>query len=450
CQSIYSFRGALADQMQDFTKDFPEAEIVKLEDNYRSSQPILDMCNDVISQSKDVYPKVLNSAIDKTGPEPQLLEGWNDQDVAYKLIQRIVDINLKGTPLCEQAVLFRSSMHAMTLEQTLIREKIPYKKFGGIKITESAHLKDFMSIISCCFSKNPAPWLRTLQMIEGVGTKTAERALEAMENGTLASFKFPKKAQEHAADLLEIILDEVSDAPQSSFIKAVAIWYKDFLFKKHDDASSRWYDIENLSTTLLGLDSLSEFAADILLNNVETEEEDEENTLILSTIHSAKGKEWDCVYILNVADGSIPLRRTSSDEEEERRLLYVAMTRAREQLSMCWPKRDRSFNDTRLSAFLSILKKKDPEPIQQSKSTQPVQRNKTTISPQPPKVHVEQQRTKEPRPSTVQAQDFAEPVGNFYDEAVENDYVDEQEVRENDSEEPPDDDFVYVYDVDEW
>jgi DNA helicase II / ATP-dependent DNA helicase PcrA len=359
CQSIYSFRGALSDQMRSFCEDFNDAKIVKLEDNYRSSQPILDVCNEVIATSSQVFPKRLSSAIKKLGPDPLLVEGKNQFDVADQVLYRIQNNRENGIPLHEQAVIFRSSMHAMPLEKKLISSGIPYRKYGGLKLTEAAHVRDFMAIISCCFTHNPASWLRVLQLLPGVGDVTAQKALVRVQENKLDKFKFPAKAQELALELIELTREDYSDVPDEAFLKECAALYGQLLYLNYDDASSRLHDIRNLCSSLMETPSLSEFAAEILLDKVDPDEDETESALILSTIHSAKGKEWDCVYILNVADGAIPLRRSTIDIEEERRLLYVAMTRAREQLFLFWPAYSGFYGEqaNHLSPFLIVLNK---------------------------------------------------------------------------------------------
>ena len=360
CQSIYSFRGALADQMMDFTNDFSHSKIVKLEHNYRSSQAILDMCNDVISGSTEVYPKELQSANEIIGPEPKLISAHNEQETAYRLLETVLDNLNRGIPLNQQAVLFRSSIQVQSLERILVKERIPYKKYGGVKITEAAHLKDFMSLISCCFCKNTTAWLRTLEMIPGIGTRKAMQILTKHDSGSLNFEKFPPNSQERLEDLFRIIDSKPEDHPEESFIQACVKWYKTYLFEHYENASSRFFELENLCGELLNVESLNDFAAEILLDKVDIEEDEYESNLILSTIHSAKGKEWDCVYIVNVSDGAIPLKRSSVDFEEERRLLYVAMTRAKERLYLYRPKFKNFENTpTSLSPFLKLVERKD-------------------------------------------------------------------------------------------
>jgi len=360
CQSIYSFRGALADQMMEFTKDFENSSIVKLEHNYRSSQAILDMCNDVIAESQEVYPKELQSANDIIGPDPKLVSAPNENQVAYRILEAVLDNLNAGIPLNQQAILFRSTVQVQTLERMLVKERIPYKKYGGIKITEAAHLKDFMSIISCCFCKNTTAWLRTLEMIPGIGAKKAEQILNQRDADTVILERFPEMAQERLSSLFELTDSNPSDKPDEKFIYACIKWYKTYLFDHYDNANSRFYELENLCGELLNTESLNDFAAEILLDKVDIEEDEYESNLILSTIHSAKGKEWDCVYIVNVADGAIPLKRSSVDFEEERRLLYVAMTRAKERLYLYRPQYKNFENTpTLLSPFLKIADKKD-------------------------------------------------------------------------------------------
>ena len=360
CQSIYSFRGALADQMMEFTKDFEDSNIVKLEHNYRSSQAILDMCNEVISGSQGVYPKELQSANDIIGPDPKLVTGPNETQVAYRILENILDNLNAGIPLNQQAILFRSTVQVQTLERMLVKERIPYKKYGGIKITEAAHLKDFMSIISCCFCVNTTAWLRTLEMIPGIGAKKAEQILSQKDSGTIILEKFPEIAQERLSSLFELTDSQPSDKPDEKFIHACIKWYKTYLFDNYDNANSRFYELENLCGELLNTESLNDFAAEILLDKMDIEEDEYESNLILSTIHSAKGKEWDCVYIVNVADGAIPLKRSSVDFEEERRLLYVAMTRAKERLYLYRPIYKNFENTpTLLSPFLKVANQKN-------------------------------------------------------------------------------------------
>ncbi|MCM8525892.1 MAG: ATP-dependent helicase [Lentisphaeraceae bacterium] len=372
CQSIYSFRGALADQMMEFTKDFSQSKIVKLEHNYRSSQAILDMCNDVISGSTEVYPKELQSANDLNGPEPKLVSAHNEQETAYRILETVMDNLNRGIPLNQQAVLFRSTVQVQSLERILVKERIPYKKYGGIKITEAAHLKDFMSLISCCFCSNTTAWLRTLEMVPGIGAKKAVQVLNMFKDKNLNFAKFPENARERLEGLFAIVNSKPDDRPEESFIEACVKWYKTYLFDHYDNANSRFFELENLCGELLNVESLNEFAAEILLDKVETEEDEYESNLILSTIHSAKGKEWDCVYIVNVANGAIPLKRSSVDFEEERRLLYVAMTRARERLYLYRPKFKNFENTpTNLSPFLKVVERKDyniPVPGQNNKN----------------------------------------------------------------------------------
>ena len=359
CQSIYSFRGALSAQMRDFVNDFEGAEIVKLEDNYRSSQPILNACNDVISESTEVYPKELQSASSKFGPDPLLVEGKDIQHVVHLLLDKIYNNMHQGIPLDQQAVLFRSSMQALSLEKLLVQERLPYKKYGGIKLTEAAHVRDFMSLISCCFSENLAAWLRVLRLIPGVGEKTAERLAESLSQAKTPKSKIPVKAVDFIEHLLTISETAWADEPSRELISQCLEWYESVIPSNYEDFSNRMLDIKQLSSQLLDAASLSDFAADLLLDQVDPNEDDFESSLILSTIHSAKGKEWEAVYILNVADGAIPVHRLTTNFEEERRLLYVAMTRAKEQLFLFWPafKGYNSDKPNHLSPFLNVLKR---------------------------------------------------------------------------------------------
>ena len=263
-------------------------------------------------------------------------------------------------------------MQSLTLEKLLVQDRIPYKKYGGIKLTEAAHVRDFMSLISCCFSENTAAWLRVLFLIPGIGEKTAEKLAEPLASGNTPKTRIPTKATDFVEHLLTITETDWPDTPNQELINQCVDWYKTVIFNQYDDASSRMIDINNLSSQLMEAASLSDFAADLLLDQVDPNEDDFESSLILSTIHSAKGKEWDCVYILNVADGAIPVHRSSTNYEEERRLLYVAMTRAKEQLFLFWPvfKGYQDNKPNHLSPFLHVLKKGNQPPAPQQTTSQ--------------------------------------------------------------------------------
>ena len=356
CQSIYSFRGALADQMKNFSKDFDQAEVIKLEDNYRSCQPILDFCNNVIAESVEVFPKELQSANGRGGHYPLLVSGKNVFDVSFKIMQRIYENVSNGIPLNEQAVLYRSSQHVLALEKKLIEQNIPYTKYGGQKITEAAHVRDFMAILSCCYTFSPTAWMRVLQLLAGIGQKTSEKIIDSLRSGVIDHSLFPKKCRQKLTELCELIDQENDDSPDPQLLEECLNWYGEILHRKYEKSHNRYFELQELCNHILNVDSISEFAAQILLDHADPEEDEFDSRLILSTIHSAKGKEWDCVYIANVADGAIPLNRPTCHPEEERRLLYVAMTRARQQLYLYWPQHDDiKMTDNQCSPFLQIL-----------------------------------------------------------------------------------------------
>ena len=334
CQSIYSFRGALPAQLKQFPLDFPGSQTITLEDNYRSTDNILQMSNQLMASSTAVLPKTLKSAAQAQGAKPRLIYTQSKFQAPDLIINGILEAKQKGTPLSQQAILYRSSVHALMIEAQLVRQGIPYIKYGSRKLTEAAHLKDFLALLIFIFHKtiHPLAVQRSLELLPGLGAKTLEKVLTHLHEGKhLLDFKFPAKAEDAVIALMNLRLDHKEISPKS--IQAVLQFYLPFLNARFDDSLKRQRDINILTQNLLNSPSLDDFFTDIALSYGEQAEEPEGDALILSTIHSAKGKEWDSVYVLDVNEGSLPLS-SSRDIEEERRLLYVAMTRARKNLQL--------------------------------------------------------------------------------------------------------------------
>jgi ATP-dependent DNA helicase UvrD/PcrA len=354
-QSIYSFRAATVRNILDFPKHFrPAADVVTLEQNYRSTQPILDACNRVIRFAKERYTKNLRS--DRRSKQKPFLTTVGDEAAQARFVaQQILDSREAGVPLKNQAVLFRASHHSAQLEIELTRRNIPFVKYGGLKFLEAAHVKDVLSILRWC--ENPrdrVAGFRAVQLLPGIGPSTAAKILDQVEANphtceVLYDIKVPKAAAEDwpaFAKLVEQMRQGKTTWPVE--LELIQEWYPPHLERIYDDASLRAADVAQLGQIAAGYRSRERFLTELTLDPPEATSgragavlKDEDYT-VLSTIHSAKGQEWRIVRILNVVDGCIPSDRatgTSEEIEEERRLLYVAMTRAKDELDLIVPHR---------------------------------------------------------------------------------------------------------------
>ena len=354
-QSIYSFRAATVRNILDFPKHFrPAADVVTLEQNYRSTQPILDACNRVIRFAKERYTKNLRS--DRRSKQKPFLTTVGDEAAQARFVaQQILDSREAGVPLKNQAVLFRASHHSAQLEIELTRRNIPFVKYGGLKFLEAAHVKDVLSILRWC--ENPrdrVAGFRAVQLLPGIGPSTAAKILDQVEANphtceVLYDIKVPKAAAEDwpaFAKLVEQMRQGKTTWPVE--FELIQEWYPPHLERIYDDASLRAADVAQLGQIAAGYRSRERFLTELTLDPPEATSgragavlKDEDYT-VLSTIHSAKGQEWRIVRILNVVDGCIPSDRatgTSEEIEEERRLLYVAMTRAKDELDLIVPHR---------------------------------------------------------------------------------------------------------------
>jgi DNA helicase-2/ATP-dependent DNA helicase PcrA len=339
--------------------DFPHrfaqpARIVTLERNYRSTQPVLDASNAVIGAARERHAK--NLWTDKAGhARAQLLLVPDEAQQAKWVADEVLRHRESGTQLKSQAVLFRASDHSAALELELARRDIPFVKFGGLKFLEAAHVKDMLAILR--FAENPRGRMagfRALQLIPGIGQASATRLLDAMGEAAdpvqaLQAFTPPSQAQEEWARFAQLYLQ--LRAPEIAWpadIDRAKTWYIPQLERMHDDAAVRKLDVEQLARLATGYASRERFLTELTLDPPQSTSDQsgavhrDEDYLILSTIHSAKGQEWRCVYVLNCVDGCIPsdmATGTTEEVEEERRLLYVAMTRAKEHLHLIVPHR---------------------------------------------------------------------------------------------------------------
>ncbi len=354
-QSIYSFRGATVRNILDFPKQFAQpARIVTLERNYRSTQPILDASNALIAGALERHAKTLWT--DKvSSARPQLVLIPDEAEQARWVCKQILEQREAGMSLTSQAVLFRAASHSAALELELMRRNVPFVKFGGLKFLEASHIKDVLAVLR--FAQNPSGRMagfRVAQLIPGIGAATATRLLDAVGESpepvrAMAQFAAPPKS---GADWQAFVtLYTALRTPGLRWpadIELVKTWYLPHLERMHDDATVRVADVEQLARLASGHGSRETFLAEITLDPPEATSDRagpphlDEDYVILSTIHSAKGQEWKSVHVLNVVDGCIPSDMStghSDDIEEERRLLYVAMTRAKEQLHLVVPNR---------------------------------------------------------------------------------------------------------------
>ncbi len=351
-QAIYGFRAASVRNILDFPAHFaPPARVVTLEQNYRSSEPILTASNAVISLARERFTKNLRSQRG-SGAKPALITVSDDAAQVDCVVSAILENREAGTPLKEQAVLFRTAHHSALLEIELTRRNIPFVKFGGLKFIEAAHVKDVLAALR--WAENPADRVsgfRVLQLIDGIGPATAGKILDRMAvrwpADALTTVQPPAKAADAWPDLVAL-MQRLPAAGWPAELDLVRQWYQPHLERRHADAIVRAADLDQLQRIAAGYGSSAHFLTDLTLDPPSASSDEpgaprlDEDYLILSTIHSAKGQEWRAVFVLNVVDGSIPsdMATGSTEEiEEERRLLYVAMTRAKERLMLLVPQR---------------------------------------------------------------------------------------------------------------
>jgi DNA helicase-2/ATP-dependent DNA helicase PcrA len=354
-QSIYSFRAAEVRNILDFPAAFtPPARVVTLERNYRSTRPILDAANAVIGEARERFTKNLWS--DRAGHEkPFLVTVRDENEQANYVCEAVLAAREEGTALKEQAVLFRTSHHSGPLEIELTRRNIPFVKFGGLKFLDAAHVKDVLAVLR--LAENPGDRIagfRVLQLMQGIGPTTADQALRTMQSALdpvigLKGFAPPKRAAEDWPGFVALYAQlRGSHAPWPGALEAARLWYEPHLGRLHEDATTRRADLIQLEQIAAGYPSRERFLTDLTLDPPSATSDEsgvplkDEDYLILSTIHSAKGQEWKNVLMLNVVDGCLPsdLATGSTPEiEEERRLLYVGMTRAKDSLHLLTPQR---------------------------------------------------------------------------------------------------------------
>ncbi|WP_439631767.1 ATP-dependent helicase [Shinella sp.] len=355
-QSIYSFRAATVRNILDFPNQFSPkpADVITLDRNYRSTQPILAAANGVIDLARERFTK--NLWTDRESEQrPMLVTVKDETDQANYIVEQVLANREDGMTLKEQAVLFRASDHSSTLEVELTRRNIPFVKFGGLKFLDSAHVKDLLAILR--FAQNPrdrVTGFRLLKLLPGVGSQTAAKILDTISPDpepllSLAEIPPPPKTGEAWPALVALLSGlRKADGGWPGEIATARSWYEPHLDRIHEDADTRKADLLQLEQIAGGYPSRERFLTELTLDPPSATSDQagvpllDEDYLILSTIHSAKGQEWRAVFMLNVVDGCIPSDLgvgTTAEMEEERRLLYVGMTRARDNLSLVTPQR---------------------------------------------------------------------------------------------------------------
>jgi DNA helicase-2/ATP-dependent DNA helicase PcrA len=354
-QAIYSFRGATVENILEFPERFsPPAHVVVLEENYRSTQPVLDAANALMADGGRQYRKFLRSTRGG-GVKPRYVTVQDDQAQAGYVVERVLECRERGVDLKRQAVLFRNADHSDVLELELMRRNIPYVKYGGLKFLEAAHVKDLLAVLRWADNpRNRIAAFRVLQLLPGMGPANTQRACEAFE---AAGFRWPALEQHPVppavrghwpafAALMAGLGRE--GATWEGQVTRVREWYEPQLERLYEAAQARRGDLEQLERLAVQYPTREAFVTELTLDPPQASGDLagdpllDEDYLILSTVHSAKGQEWEAVHVLNVTDGSFPSEFAAGRPElleEERRLLYVAMTRAKQELHLIAPVR---------------------------------------------------------------------------------------------------------------
>jgi len=350
-QSIYAFRGATFRNIMEFPTLFPGATVYKLEENYRSTQPILNLANEIIQGAAEKYSKHLfTRKLD--GPLPVLVQAGGEHAQSRFIAQKILELREEGVPLDEIAVLFRSSFHSFDLEIELSRRDLPFVKRGGFKLIETAHVKDLLAHLRVLDNPLDAvSWNRVLLLVEGVGPRKAQDLIASFLKADRPLDVLRQVGGRSSRGLKDLARMLEETAPASTMTPSEQVneaygYYLPILKELYDDYPKRIRDLEHLYTIAEGYSKLDEFLSDLALEppdesvvGVEASGRDDER-LVLSTIHSAKGLEWQCVFVIWVVDGRFPSAysfMTEEELEEERRLLYVAVTRAKRHLYLTYP-----------------------------------------------------------------------------------------------------------------
>jgi len=362
-QSIYSFRAAQIENILNFEDEYKNTKIFKLEINYRSTKEILDVANDVISQNTRQYKKKLKTTF--LGVPPKVKSLSNQTEEAVYIVNEILDFVDENYKYKNIAVLFRASHHSQQLEIELNKRGIDYDYRGGVRFFERAHIKDILAYLKVLNnSKDAAAWFRVLLLQAGLGSVGAKKIIEVVQkvknveeiemvvNNILKGKA--KSAWENFLKIWKEMVKNKEKSPQELIELIKSSDYKEFLQSEYTNSKERLHDIEQLGVFAGRYDNLSNFLAEAILqegyNSKQIQEDkDKKNKIVLSTIHQAKGLEWDIVFVVNLTQGNFPNERasqTSTGLEEERRLFYVAITRARKFLFLTYPLQTRSWGES--------------------------------------------------------------------------------------------------------
>ena len=352
-QSIYGFRGATHANIMDFPKRFGSCKVIKLEENYRSSQYILDLANCVMQDMESKYSKCLVAARENFGEKPKLIFFKDQYDEAEWIATKILELRDAGVDLHEQAVLFRSAYISILLQAELSKRNIPYQVFGGLKFYETAHVKDLLSHLKIIANaKDELAWDRALSLIQGIGPKTSLRILNELSPYPDLDQAIEKVLKDYDKKYkYSVSLNKLSFALKKARDEAGSIeeiygimldYYLPLLKDKFDDWPMRLNDLETLRDVVAGYESLDSLLADFAIESpersvlkAEAAMREDERPITLSTIHSAKGLEWNSVFLIGLSDGILPNSLALGEKggvEEERRIFYVAVTRAKDNL----------------------------------------------------------------------------------------------------------------------
>ncbi|GAB6036472.1 ATP-dependent helicase [Fundidesulfovibrio butyratiphilus] len=341
-QSIYAFRGANVENILSFPTVFPGTRLIRLEQNYRSTQPILNLTNAVLAQAKEKFDKTLfTERLD--GPLPEMIKAYSDQTQARLVVDKIRELKRTYMP-CEIAVLFRAGYMSYPLELALSKEGVAFQKYGGLRFSEAAHIKDAVAHLRVVHNPSDAvAWRRCLTLLEKVGEKTANKIIALVRQRDQQGLAAMRKKHK-GLDALMAFLEDLRGEPggPASMLERVTVFYTPTLTRVHpEDYPRRLAGLEQLCQIAATYAHLETFLADLALENPEEERKGtRDDAVVLSTVHSAKGLEWPAVLVIDLVDERFPSRHAlarAEDLEEERRLLYVALTRAKDVLCLFTP-----------------------------------------------------------------------------------------------------------------
>jgi DNA helicase II / ATP-dependent DNA helicase PcrA len=359
-QAIYGFRSASARHILDFPKRFPDAHASKLERNYRSTMPILAVANAVSAQHRDGFPKELWTDR-QGGTRPELTFPRDEREQAVLVCERVMASREEGLELREQAVLFRTNHDSDLLEVELTRRRIPFVKYGGLRYLEAAHVKDFIALLR--LTDNAADelsWFRLLQLLDGVGPTRARRVLDTLrapgggspqlERWPQASEHVPPSSREHANAVIDALVHTGAGSTDNAGVQVerLCVAITPLIRLRYPDGAVRVSDLDQLVLAARGAQDVRHFVSELVLDPPSSSADLagpphlDEDYLVLSTVHSAKGLEWDVVHLIAAYDGNFPADMGTGTEEgiaEERRLFYVALTRPRRRLHVYVPSR---------------------------------------------------------------------------------------------------------------